>query len=384
MAKVLIEETTLTAIGDAIRGKENSADLVPVNDMATRISAIQGGGSELPEAAFILTGDCSYKFMNGQWDWYLELFKDKMTSNNLTSLAQTFRYNYNATEIPLTELNMTTKQSSGCNCNYLFDNCSRLTAVPYLNGVPESMQQIFNACNRLKFIPEDWADHIDWTRIHTYLYAGLSQMFNSCYCLRHIPQSLLDNLWSTGTSGNYVPYYSMFRYCATLNELNNVAVQKGALTSNRMTYMIEHCYMLKKFTFAVQPDGMPYTAQLKAQTLDLSSYTGWLCTTSSYYKDYITGYGSGVTSDTRVTDEASYQALKSNPDWWTSLPEYSKYNHDSAVETINSLPDTSAFGTNTIKFKKTAGANTDGGAIQNLTAEEIAVAAAKGWTVTLV
>lgn len=67
-------------------------------------------------------------------------------------------------------------------------------------------------------------------------------------------------------------------------------------------------------------------------------------------------------------------------------PKNSVYNHDSAVETINSLPDTSAYlaevgGTNTIRFKSDQGANTEGGAIGNLTAEEIAVAAAKGWTV---
>ena len=66
----------------------------------------------------------------------------------------------------------------------------------------------------------------------------------------------------------------------------------------------------------------------------------------------------------------------------------SVYNHDSAVETINSLPDTSAFlaevgGTNTIRFYRNQGANTEGGAIGNLTAEEIAIAAAKGWTVAL-
>lgn len=67
----------------------------------------------------------------------------------------------------------------------------------------------------------------------------------------------------------------------------------------------------------------------------------------------------------------------------------SVYNHDSAVETINSLPDTSAYlasagGTNTIKFKGDSGSATDGGAINTLTEEEIAVATAKGWTVTLV
>ena len=81
--------------------------------------------------------------------------------------------------------------------------------------------------------------------------------------------------------------------------------------------------------------------------------------------------------------------MKNDPDSWTYDINYSKYNHDSAVETINSLPDTSAYiatagGTNTIKFDGASGAKTDGGAINTLTEEEIAVAAAKGWTVTLV
>ena len=81
--------------------------------------------------------------------------------------------------------------------------------------------------------------------------------------------------------------------------------------------------------------------------------------------------------------------MKNNPDWFTCNFAYSRYNHDSAVETINSLPDTSAYiaangGTNTIKFKGVAGSATDGGAINTLTEAEIAVAAAKGWTVSLV
>ena len=42
MKQVLINKTTLTAIGDAIREKEGSSELIPVNDMASRISAIVG------------------------------------------------------------------------------------------------------------------------------------------------------------------------------------------------------------------------------------------------------------------------------------------------------------------------------------------------------
>ena len=104
-------------------------------------------------------------------------------------------------------------------------------------------------------------------------------------------------------------------------------------------------------------------------------------------EDFIIGYNSGLTLDKKVTDDTTYQALKNDPDWYTLKKEYSRYNHDSAVATINSLPDTSAYiaekgGTNTIRFMGNAGSATDGGAINTLTEEEIAVATAKGWTIT--
>ena len=122
----------------------------------------------------------------------------------------------------------------------------------------------------------------------------------------------------------------------------------------------------------------------KSQVIGFTNNVGYAKSTSS-----IINYNSGITADKEVKDDATYQALKNDPDWFTTKVEYSRYNHDSAVATINSLPDTSAYlaskgGTNTIKFKGAAGASTDGGAISSLTPEEIAVATAKGWTVTLV
>jgi hypothetical protein len=96
-----------------------------------------------------------------------------------------------------------------------------------------------------------------------------------------------------------------------------------------------------------------------------------------------------MTEATKIVDDATYQQLKDNPDSWTTDINYSRYNRTSAIETINSLPDTSAYlasagGTNTIKFKGASGALTDGGAINTMTEEEIAVATAKGWTVSFV
>ena len=62
MAKVFIEETTLTAIGDAIRGKTGKTELIDPANMSTEIASITtggGGGYEIPDEAFVLTGDCS-------------------------------------------------------------------------------------------------------------------------------------------------------------------------------------------------------------------------------------------------------------------------------------------------------------------------------------
>ena len=77
--------------------------------------------------------------------------------------------------------------------------------------------------------------------------------------------------------------------------------------------------------------------------------------------------------------------MKDTDNWWTKNIAYSRYNHDSAVRTLQSLPNNfHSSGGNVIKFKGESGSATDGGAINTLTEEEIAVATAKGWTVTLV
>ena len=60
MAKVFIEETTLSAIGDAIREKEGSTALVPVTDMADRIKKIKTESEPEPTVYYLnnLTNVC--------------------------------------------------------------------------------------------------------------------------------------------------------------------------------------------------------------------------------------------------------------------------------------------------------------------------------------
>ena len=67
MSKVLIEEKTLTAIGDAIRSKTGGTELIAPLDMAAAISNLTAGGGEL-EYLRLTRGDAS----DDNISWYLE------------------------------------------------------------------------------------------------------------------------------------------------------------------------------------------------------------------------------------------------------------------------------------------------------------------------
>ena len=161
-------------------------------------------------------------------------------------------------------------------------------------------------------------------------------------------------------------------------------------TSNAFKDTFKDNYRLKNFTFKVQEDGTPYsTSNWKSQVIDLSA-VGY-AQIPSYGQRNSHLSNSGITIDKCIYDDATYQALKNDPDnyvcgYSSEKPHhYSRYDKASAIRTINSLPDVSgSSGTNTIKFRGEAGLKTDNGAINTMTTEEIAVATAKGWTVSFV
>ena len=383
MAKVLINETSLSGIADAIRAKNGSSDTYKPSEMAAAIEAIEaGGGADLPEEAFTITGDCSYRFAYDGWDWFIEQYGDKITTKDIKNTYYMFR-NYSRNNIPF-DINVT----GNCNLSYMFFNAKELTVAPQLNysSLKQHLvvEKLFNSCWRLREVPE-WvgdlleADYALGTSNTNW--APWGGMFEQCYSLKEIPAKVIQYMKNPKLSGSYygLAYSNPFANCTCLSELKNMFPDDCALTSNQWSNWFVSLGRLKDFTFAVNEDGAPYTRQWKSQTLDISRSVGYASSPSSF-----TGYNSGITVDKQVKDDVTYQALKNDPDWFTCNIAYSRYNHDSAVATINSLPDTSAYGTNTIKFKGAAGSATDGGAINTLTDAEIAVAAAKGWTVTLV
>lgn len=284
-----------------------------------------------------------------------------------------------------------------------FYKCTELTEIPFSlnfksnNGV--DLQNCFKYCNELKHLPDIQCDEINnlnytfnncslITEIPqcyytpTYTAKQYNGLFEYCTSLRVIPQQLLNKIIPNNGSLNTI--YCLFSRLYIIDEINGAPVNLARLSSNRHASLCEFCFRIKSFTFRMD-NGAPIISQWSEQVIDLSKNNGYALaasgTNSCIYGD--------ITSDKLVSDETSYNALKNDPDWWTNKVEYSRYNKLSAIETINSLPDTSAYlaengGTNTIKFKGAAGSATDGGAINTMTEEEIAVATAKGWTVSFV
>ena len=70
MSKYVIDSSTLTSIADAVRAKTGKTATIKVSDIPTEISKISGGG-DLPAEAFVITGNCKYRFANFGWDWFI-------------------------------------------------------------------------------------------------------------------------------------------------------------------------------------------------------------------------------------------------------------------------------------------------------------------------
>lgn len=425
MAVYTIQDTTLTNIANAIREKTSSTDTIKPTDMADAINEM----AIVPDGAFQIKGACQYLFAYNHNLWLLKNYGEKITTEDITTREYMFYNSTNLEEIPF-DINLSvnnfgidyafascsklkrvptingkmcsfTQAFAGCSvledipnmtfapqsdlygsADGVFKNCKQLKNVPYIyNLYPSTIKELFYGCQSLRTLPEDYTDTWNWNRIHTYLYGYGGSMFYNCYSLRNVPTTFLHNLWNIYTSSHSNVYYQLFDYCYSLDEVKELGVSSASLTSNVFGSTFFWCSRLKDFTFQTNEDGTPQTAKWKSQTIDLSQYVGY---SKDTLKKYLLNYNSGITADKEVFDDITYQFLKDDPDWFSVDLAYSRYNHDSAVNTINSLPDCSATGTNIIKFKGQAGSATDGGAVNTLTEEEIAVATAKGWTVSLV
>ena len=262
--------------------------------------------------------------------------------------------------------------------NQAFSGCVNLTQLPTFIQYTSSAKIInwfhmFSDCASITNIPSAYLSSImgyDSSRNST------SGLFQNCLSLKE----MLDiNICLLSHDFSY-----MFENCCQLNKIVGLAMPGIEFTSNIFTNMFKNCVMMSKLTFSGSGN-----YQWKSQTIDFTT-CGYDTTTNHTYSTNMGGKEFTFDSAKQVTDASTYNQLKDTADWWTADVAYSKYDRQSAIATIKSLPDTKNYlssngGTNTIKFKKNAGsAKGDNYNMSKLSASEIAVATAKGWTVSLV
>lgn len=329
-----------------------TADTVSPSTLALGITAHDKSGniitgtmdnSLIPtETLLKFTGDLSYFDYNGRMDNWFKTYKNLLSFDDVTDARNMF-YGSTLTEIPAITFNGTSDNSA----MGMFMQCYNLTTFPTLATKKSGKENLdcvnmFNSCKKLVELPNNtYFSSVFATGAFAGTYSFMG-MFQNCLALTKLSDlSIFDRKirakqYSTDTNqGNYM---NLFYNCQSLQELSNFPLRNSGDTYdvNMFSQTFYNTYSLKKLTFSATG-----SFNWSNQVIDLST----------------TGYSNSVAD--------------------------SVYNHNSAVETLNSLPTVSG-SSNYIKFKKTAGSATSGGSINNLTAEEIAVATAKGWTVSLV
>ena len=346
-----------------------------------------GGGSsnEPTEEELTFTGSLDHMFRSPAWNWFVEKYGHKIKTVDITSAQEAFKSS-TLEEVPF-DLNFKRMDNNFHYISEMFSGSliKKLPKIRHFRCSSSYVSRFTNNAMCLREIPDDLGEEWDWRYFDAESSRQMGSFYSGCNSLRKpnlkiFKRDLASNLY----------FSSCFNGCYALDELVGLPIPIGydtyAVTSNKFSSTFAYCCRLKRVTFETN-DGAPYKVQWKAQTIDLSDSVGYA--KYSTYASMIVSRNSGITADKKVINDTTYAELKNDPDWYTEKEAYSRYNHDSAVETINSLPDTSEYiatsgGTNTIKFKGTSGSSTDGGAINTLTEAEIAVATAKGWTVTIV
>ena len=381
----LYEESNIQAIADAIRAKTGRTDTYKPRDMAGAISAIEGrdpscNGRHIPDSALNFTGNCQNLFANDKWAWLIDEYGNDITTSGITNTSFMFSGSTLIETVPF-DLNCNSK--TYIPSSNMFASCSNLKEI---KGVirdlyPQELSSMFQNCNSLRYLPK--FENLNLDRYQSYAYSSAANMIQNCYSLRAIDESLLKQIYKTGNLANWT--YGLFygiQNLYALDEIGGLNPNYGTLTSDIFSYAFNNLYRAKDIKFGLDDSNVPYHCNWSKQSINMSVYVGYASKNSLIHP--ITGYNSGITADKEVKDDATYAALKDDPDWFTHDIAYSRYNRLSAINTINSLPDVTQGSGNTIKFTGNNGSKTDGGAINTMTEEEIAVATAKGWTVTFV
>lgn len=284
---------------------------------------------------------------------------------------------------------------------------SRFPPIIIYGAQYTSLESAFSGCKNLTELP------IFSTTPYTGAIGNIRFMFSECYSITQIPSGYLSNqaialnqyvsdtfsgvFWDCFkleemNDGSFLQYgkdYSnMFNTCCSLRKLEGIVLNNNrTMSSDEFISTFDNCAMLSSLVF-----NSPGDYKMKNQEIDLTT-CGYSTDKDGKYKSKHSTYTFQLPFVKKVFNETSYERLKNTADWWTADVAYSKYDRQSAIATMNSLPDTRKYidtltgygNENIIKFKKGAGsAKGDLYNMSNLTDEEKDIAFSKGWTVELI
>lgn len=372
----------LEAIGDAIRSKTGKAEKLSLDAMVSEIEGITTGG-DIPQEKFHITGNCDYMFASPAWTWYLEEYGDRITTSGITNAQYMFKDS--AVESIPFELDFSTYQSY---VRGMFQDSDVKEIAKISNLDAYTMESMFENCGLLRYLPEfeNFNPHFNNTTINS---LACKRIFTNCYSLRSVPEEFMEQLYTYGDIPEHASVFASLNGLYSMDEVRglNPTSNKNYLNTNVFYGFGDCCFRWKEVIFKTNDDGTPIDVDWSGQTINLSSI-GYAPVSEIMYTNESNTINNGITADKEVTDASSYQRLKNDADWFTCKPEYSRYNHDSAVRTLQSLPDASMRGVventdiNTIVFNSNMGSQTDGRGVGTLTESEIAEAVAKGFTVS--
>lgn len=424
MANVIINDTNLTNIANAIREKNGTTDTYKPSEMAEAILAIEaGGGGGYEPTDEELRYELGRFTTQGETNaWVVREYGNRVVfeyngfhqNGNMSSFID---YPYEVFDANPTIGIKTT----GFGFGRLFESArvKKITGSFKLEGERgdnsiyfHGMESMFKSCSYLEEINDNFINPNDIPKFRLYpnsgaQYHSYKEGFAGCSNLKRIPDFYFKLMCRTNNDGEFkinsptYVYNNLFNCCYSLKEIKDLPVAIGFaysttnnITSNMFSQAFRLCSNATKLTFATN-NGEPKVAPWTSQVIDLrsSGYDGFgLFGTYSGPSSIITTMKNNIKLDSNGLPTARYE---DQFDWHSLVPECAKYGLRQAIETINSLPDTSAAGgNNTIHFTGKQGKFTDyllgytddltvDTSISNLTEEEIAVAAAKGWTVSL-
>ena len=271
----IIQKSTLTEIGDAIRSKTGGSEPIPVTSLAEEIVNLPTGGdftdatataSDIAKGktAYVATGkvtgtagasikalidareSASYLFYAALVSKVTDVsFLSYSDTENATDFSNMFYGCSNLTELPLfntsngTDFSYMLKgcygltkvplfdTSNGKNFSYMLQNCYGLTEVPLFNtSNGTNFSNMFYDCNKLTEVP----------LLDTSNGTNFSNMFYNCKALQTVPQF---------DTSNVTNMYSMFYQCRKLQTVP----QFDTSNVTNVTSMFFGCSALENLPF---------------------------------------------------------------------------------------------------------------------------------------